>query len=131
MKISRGGCIGGAGSGPRIGSGIVPSASIFRIPAPDDHFTPSPNRGMVGSCRWRIDRGSRCPGVGAGIVYSAGVEATGAVLSSPNDYCTARPHCRVKRPRSGRIDRACRSPSVIATSSRVPTFGGFLARSLT
>ena len=72
MRISRGGGVRGAGSCPAIRHRIVSSARVENvgaiIPAPDDHFTASPGRGVIAAERGRISGSSSYPTVRARIV---------------------------------------------------------------
>ncbi len=91
--------IGGIGSGPAVGAGIVSAASV-KIPrcqsAPDDHFTAGPHCRVISSGSGRVGRAGGCPTVGTGIISAAGVQIGGVVIkSAPDDHFAVGPHCRV------------------------------------
>ena len=66
------------------------------IPAPDDHFTASPNCRVTVSGSGRVGGAGGCPTIRAGIVSPAGVQQdVDTVNSAPDDHFTAGPDCRV------------------------------------
>src|SRR6478672_10745850 len=79
--------VGGAGSCPSIGAGIVSPASVVNGSAPDNHFAASPYRRVTGSCGWCVGGAGSCPSIGAGIVSPASV-VNG---SAPDDHFAASP----------------------------------------
>ena len=98
-------CIGGAGSYPAIGTGIVSAArvpivvnTIEGIPSPNDHFAPCPYcPGKLSSCRGP-HRGRSRPAIRARIVFPASVREGSRVETkrnnpAPDDHLTASPHC--------------------------------------
>ena len=71
------------------------NATIVEKSPPDDHFTASPDCGVVLSPRGGIGGSRRCPTIGAGIVSLASVQIVGDVISTPDDHFTASPDGRV------------------------------------
>jgi hypothetical protein len=68
-------------------------------------------------CRGRCCRG--CGTLCSRAVFPAGVENIGAIPSTPDDHFTARPHCRVARPGTGRVARAGGCPRIIDASGAI------------
>src|SRR5207253_2775289 len=119
------GCVGGAGGCPTIHAGIVSPAgvqivvaTIKKIPAPDNHFTPAPHCRVIGSCSGRVRGASAYPIVRAGIVSAAGVENAERIIgrATPDDHFAARPDCRVILSAIGRASGSY--PGIIGASSR-------------
>ena len=119
MELAAIRCIGGAGSYPAIGTGIVSSTrvpivvnTIVGIPSPNDHLTPSPYCGRkVSPCRGAHHGRSR-PVICARIVFPASVRKDSWVdikwnNSAPDDHLTTSPHCCVIASRSWRFASGC------------------------
>ena len=95
----------------------VSSAGIdltgFALPAPDDHFTPGPDCGVIRPGIGRISDAGGCPRIGAGIVSSASVKQNEiSILSTPNDHFAAGPDCPVTVSGIGRVSRAGGRPTI-------------------
>jgi len=126
VKGSRRGCITGASGCPSVRAGIVPSTRVYNIitasiaSTPDDHFTPGPDHRMCGPRRRRIGGAGDRPTVGAGIVFSAGVQNVVSSIKevpAPNNHFAPCPDCRVKISGGGRVDEARWSPGIIDAAS--------------
>ena len=93
-------------------------ATIKKIPAPDNHFTPAPHCRVIGSCSGRVRGASAYPIVRAGIVSAAGVENAERIIgrATPDDHFAARPDCRVILSAIGRASGSY--PGIIGASSR-------------
>ena len=107
--------VGGAGRGPTVCTGVVPSAGVhmdaIAIAAPDNHFTSGPDcRVILASGGRRVDAGSR-PTIRAGIIFPAGVERV-VHRSAPDDHFGVSPHCCVIKSGSGRVVCAGGCPTV-------------------
>jgi hypothetical protein len=76
-----GGGVGGAGSGPTVGDGIISAAGVEneweKSAAPDDHFAVGPHC-LHDSGFGRVGGAGRCPTIRVGIVSPAGVKTAGA-----------------------------------------------------
>jgi hypothetical protein len=110
----------GDGSGcPRVRARVIPTsrvqvhAGVRVAAAPDDHFTPGPNRRVISSGSGRVGGAGSRPTINAGIVSAAGVQRD-AVISTPDDHFAVGPHCRVIISRIGRVSSACSRPTVSA-----------------
>src|SRR4029077_3221427 len=82
-------------------------------PAPDDHLTAGPHRGVRYSGRWRVGGAGASPTVCAWIISPAGIQEA-AVIAGPDDHLAAGPHCRVNVSGSGRVCGAGSCPTVRA-----------------
>ena len=85
VKVSASGRVGGAGSCPTVGAGIVSPASVQIVEAvidsaPDDHFAAGQHCRVKVSGSGRIGGAGSCPTVGAGIVSPAGVQRAERVV---------------------------------------------------
>ena len=80
VSLSGSGRVGRAGGCPTICAGIISPAGIQNLvdtsatPAPDDHFTASPDCRVIRSGSGRVGGAGGCPTIRAGIVSSAGVD---------------------------------------------------------
>ena len=110
-----------AGDCPTICSRIVSPARVESLgpitATPDDHFTAGPDCRVKVSASRRVSRAGGYPTIRAGIVSPAGVQVVpGTVVgkSSPNDYFTASPYCRVIFSASRRVGGTGGCPTIRA-----------------
>ena len=81
VRVSGLGRVGGAGSCPTVGDGVVSpagvqimlAADVGKIPAPDNHLTASPDRGLNASGIRGVGGVGWCPTIRAGIISAASV----------------------------------------------------------
>src|SRR5438874_5495063 len=87
-------------------------------PAPDNHFTAGPDRGVSLSVGRRVGGASGCPTVGDGVVSAAGVQKAAKAFSAPDDHFAASPNCGVLGSGIGGVAEAGWSPRVIGAATR-------------
>ena len=94
----------------------VPPASVEIVrgigPAPDDHFTASPDRGVTVPRGGRVGRVSGRPTIRAGVVSAAAVDRPRVTIPTPDKHFSAVPNCPVNGSGNGRVGRARSCPTV-------------------
>ena len=120
MRLSGRRRVNRSSSCPTIGAGIISPASVQIIEvviysAPDDHFAGGvQNCGVRISPIRRIRSARRCPAIGAGIVFAAGVNSRRKTftITAPDNHFGPRPYCSVARSRAGRAGAVCKCPGI-------------------
>ena len=97
-------------------TGIEVNKGTAVLSAPDNHFSPSPDRSVKASRLGRIDGASCCPTVRARTISAAGIEIIAAIGSAPDYHLTASPDRCVTLSGSGRVGNAGGCPRVIGAS---------------
>ena len=118
VSVSGIGRIGGAGGGPTISAGTIPSAGVqnsmtFEIfSAPDDHLAAGPDCSEIESAIGRVSGAGGCPTISAGIISAAGVESVSIDASAPDDHFAVGPHRGVEASTGGRAGCAGGCPTI-------------------
>ena len=100
VKVSGGGCAGGAGGCPAIRARLISPTAVYVavaiIATPNHHLFAGPNCRVTPSTSGRVGNARGCPAIRRGVVSGTGIQPVlGPVerIPAPNDHFAASPDC--------------------------------------